>query len=55
MVKRLVVSISNSASNGVLIMNIAKEAVMNEELRRKEQGIVNEFQALVTKRKEIRG
>ena len=48
----MVVSISNSAPNGVLTMTIAKEAVMNEEFRRKEQEIVYESQALVTEKKK---
>lgn len=51
----MVVSVSNSAPNGVLTMIIAKEAVMNEEFRRKEQGIIYDFQALVTEKKERRG
>ena len=39
----MVVSVSNSAHNGVLTMAIAKEVMMNEEFRSKEQGIVYEF------------
>ena len=52
-------SVSNSASNGELTMDITKEAMMNEEFTRKEQGIVNkeqgivnESQTLVTEKKE---
>ncbi|KAL3519072.1 hypothetical protein ACH5RR_021661 [Cinchona calisaya] len=38
-----IVSISNLAPKGILTMAIAKEALMNEELRRKEQGIESEY------------
>ena len=51
----IAVSVSNSTLNDVLTMDIAKDAVMNEELRRKEQGIVNESLALVTVKKKGRG
>ena len=51
----MVVSVSNSAPNGVLIIAISKEAVINEEVRMKKQEIIYESQALVTKKKKRRG
>ena len=51
----MVISISNSTLNDVLTMDIAKETVTNEELRRKKQEIVNELQALVTEKKKKGG
>lgn len=50
----MVVSL-NSAPNSTMTLGIVKDAVMNEELRRIEQGIVNEPQALVTQKRESRG
>ncbi|KAI5315217.1 hypothetical protein L3X38_044393 [Prunus dulcis] len=43
----LVVSLSNSAPQGVLTLDIVKENMFNEEARRKEQGVVAESEALV--------
>ena len=40
----MVISINNLALNGVLTMDIAKEVMMNNELKKKQQGIVNESQ-----------
>ena len=40
--EKMMISISNLALNGVLTMDISKEVMMNEELKKKEQGIVNE-------------
>ena len=51
----MVVSVSNSAPNGVLTMAIAKDALLNEELRRKEQGIETGSQALVTEKQGRKG
>ncbi|CAL2227219.1 unnamed protein product [Prunus armeniaca] len=45
----LVVSLSNSASQGVLTLDIVKDNMFNEEARRKEQGVVAESEALVSK------
>ena len=50
--KIMVVSISDSAANGVLTMTIAKELVMSEEFRGKKQEIVYDSQELVTEKKE---
>ncbi len=51
----LLVSISNSTQDGVLTLDQVKEALMNEEVRRKEQSIESESQALVTKKSDRRG
>jgi hypothetical protein len=48
----LVVSLSNSAPQGVLTLDIVKDSMFNEEARRKEQGMPPESEALVT---EYRG
>ena len=50
--EKMMISISNLALNGLLTMDISKEVMMNEELKKKEQGIVNESQTLVTEKKE---
>ena len=44
----LVISLSNSAPNGNLTMDMVKDSLFNEEARRKEQGISSETEALVT-------
>ncbi|KAL6187436.1 hypothetical protein ACLB2K_038835 [Fragaria x ananassa] len=44
----LVVSLSNSAPQGVLTLSTVKDNIFNKEARRKEQGILNELEALVT-------
>ena len=44
----LVISLSNSAPNGNLTMDMVKDSLFNEEARRKEQGISSESEALVT-------
>ncbi|KAI5345007.1 hypothetical protein L3X38_012884 [Prunus dulcis] len=43
----LVVSLSNSAPQGVFTLDIVKDSMFNEEARRKEQGVVTESEALV--------
>ena len=43
----LVVSLSNSAPQGVLSLSTVKDSMFNEEARRKEQGISTESEALV--------
>ncbi|CAL2254439.1 unnamed protein product [Prunus armeniaca] len=48
----LVVSLSNSAPQGVLTLDIVKDSMFNEEARRKEQSVVAESEALVS---EYRG
>ena len=48
----LIVSLSNSAPQGVLTLDIVKDSMFNEEARRKEQGVVAESEALVS---EYRG
>lgn len=48
----LVVSLSNSAPQGVLTLDIVKDSMFNEESRRKEQGMTTESEAHVT---EYRG
>ncbi|VFQ66421.1 unnamed protein product [Cuscuta campestris] len=48
----LVVSISNSAPDGVLSLDVIKESMFNEELRRKEMG-VDISQALVVENRGI--
>ena len=44
----LVVTISNSALNGVLTMDMVKDNMFNKEARRKEQGTSIRLEALVT-------
>ncbi len=44
----LVVSLSNSAPQGVLTLDIVKDSMFNEEARRKEQGVVAKSEALVS-------
>ena len=44
----LVISLSNSAPNDNLTMDMVKDSLFNEEARRKEQGISSETEALVT-------
>ncbi|KAI5345013.1 hypothetical protein L3X38_012890 [Prunus dulcis] len=44
----LVVSLSNSAPQGVFTLDIVKDSMFNEEARRKEQGVVTESEALVS-------
>ena len=47
----LVVSLSNSAPNGVITVNMVKDNMFNEEARRKKLGISSNIEALVTKRR----
>lgn len=47
----LVVSLSNSAPDGKVTLDMVKDSMLNEEVRRKEQRISPEAEALVTKRK----
>jgi hypothetical protein len=44
----LVVSLSNSAPNGVMTIGMVKDSMFNEKARRKEQGISSHTEALVT-------
>jgi hypothetical protein len=46
--KTLVVSLSNSALNGVITMGMVKDSMFNEEAKRKEQGISFQSETLVT-------
>ena len=46
----LVVSLSNSAPNGVIIVNRVKDNIFNEETRRKELAISYNTKALVTEK-----
>ena len=46
----LVVSLSNSVPNGVLIVNMVKDNMFNEETRRKELGISSNTESLVIER-----
>ena len=48
----LVVSLSNSDPNGVIIVNMVKDSMFNEEARRKELGISSNTEALVIERRE---
>jgi hypothetical protein len=48
--KTLVVSLSNSAPNGVITMGMVKDNMLNEEARRKKQGISFQLEALVTEK-----
>lgn len=47
----LVVSLSNSAPNGVMTMGMVKDSMFNEEARRKEHGISSHTEALVTEKR----
>jgi hypothetical protein len=47
----LVVSLSNSAPNGVITMGMVKDNMLNEEATRKEQGISSHSEALVIERR----
>ncbi|KAG8387811.1 hypothetical protein BUALT_Bualt02G0059900 [Buddleja alternifolia] len=51
----LVVSVSNSAPNGDLTLQVVKDCLLNEESRRKEQAFSTEQNALVTKNSDRRG
>ena len=44
----LVVSLSNSTSNGVITVNMVKNNIFNEEARRKELGISSNTKAIIT-------
>ena len=44
----LVVTLSNSAPNGVISLSTVKDSMLNEELRRRESGMTSESSALVT-------
>ena len=44
----LVISLSNSAPNGKVTMQMVKDSMLNEERRRKEQGTSTQGEALVT-------
>ena len=44
-------SLSNSASDGVINMDLAKTSVLNEEMRRKSQGSSSQSEVLVTERR----
>ena len=46
----LVVSLSNSAPNGVITINMVKNSMFNEEARRKELGISSNIETLVIER-----
>ena len=46
----LVVSLSNSTSNGVIIVNMVKDSMFNEKARRKKLGISSNIEALVIER-----
>ena len=46
----LVVSLSNSTSNGVITVNMVKDNMFNEETRRKELGISSNTESLVIER-----
>ena len=46
----LVISLSNSAPNGVITVNMVKDNMFNEEAKRKELGISSNTKALVIKR-----
>lgn len=53
--KTMVDSVCYSISDGVLTMAMAKDAIMNEDFRRKERRMLNESQTLLTRRREDRG
>ena len=44
------VSLSNSAPNGMITVNMVKYSMFNEEARKKELGISSNTEALVTER-----
>ena len=46
----LMISLSNSASNGVITVNMVKDNMFNKKVRRKELGISSNTEALVTER-----
>ena len=46
------VSLSNSTPNGVIIVNMVKDNMFNEETKRKELGISSNTEALVIKRRK---
>ena len=48
----LVVSLSNLAPNGVIIVNMVENSMLNEEARRKKLGISSNTEALVTERRK---
>ena len=47
----LVVSLSNSAPNGVITINMVKDNMFNEEARRKELSISSNIEALIIERR----
>jgi hypothetical protein len=47
----LVVSLSNSAPNGVMTVGMVKDSMFNEETRRKEHGISSHTEALITEKR----
>ncbi|KAG8379344.1 hypothetical protein BUALT_Bualt07G0078600 [Buddleja alternifolia] len=51
----LVVSVSNSAPNGDLTLQVVKDCLLSEESRRKEQAFSTEQNALVTENSDRRG
>ncbi|KAG8370027.1 hypothetical protein BUALT_Bualt14G0075000 [Buddleja alternifolia] len=51
----LVVSVSNSAPNGDLTLQVVKDCLLNEKFRRKEQTFSTEQNALVTEKSNRRG
>ncbi|KAG8368575.1 hypothetical protein BUALT_Bualt15G0059800 [Buddleja alternifolia] len=51
----LVVSVSNSAPNGDLTLQVVKDCLLNEESRRKEQAFSTEQNALMTENSDRRG
>ncbi|KAG8364646.1 hypothetical protein BUALT_Bualt18G0019000 [Buddleja alternifolia] len=51
----LVVSVSNSAPNGDLTLQVVKDCLLNEESRRKEQAFSTEQNTLVTENSDRRG
>ena len=46
------VSLSNSAPNGMITITMVKDNMFNEEARRKELGISSNTEALVSERRE---
>ena len=49
------VTISNSAPDGVLLLDTIKESMFNEELRRKEMGVDNSQALVVKNRGRVKG
>ena len=49
--KTLVVSMSNSAPNGVITVNMVKDSMFNKEARRKELGISSNTKTLIIERR----